>query len=201
MPGSFCINFIESSDQNSAELLARHGYQMIRGSYIMKIDFDRTAPTACPTRWAHHPQLFPEKMKSGQRCTPGTMPLRITGDTSTNRLRNYYERRMMFIEDDPHARSFLVVYCSGRRGNRGDLAVLARRRMKTRIWVGSKPWACCRPWRKRGVGLALLQHSFCEHYRRGVKAPGWAWTLSSLTGAIRLYERAGMHVLRQINTV
>jgi ribosomal protein S18 acetylase RimI-like enzyme len=49
-----------------------------------------------------------------------------------------------------------------------------------------------RPWRRRGLGLALLQHSFCELYARGRRRAGLGVDASSLTGATRLYEKAGM---------
>lgn len=51
-----------------------------------------------------------------------------------------------------------------------------------------------RPWRKRGIGLALLLHSFCELYRRGQRMAGLGVDAQNLTGALRLYENAGMHV-------
>jgi mycothiol synthase len=51
-----------------------------------------------------------------------------------------------------------------------------------------------RPWRKRGIGLALLQHSFAEFYRRGKRAVSLGVDAENLTGALRLYVRAGMHV-------
>lgn len=57
-----------------------------------------------------------------------------------------------------------------------------------------------RPWRRRGVGLALLHHSFGELYRRGQRRVGLGVDASSLTGATRLYERAGMHVARQYDS-
>lgn len=56
-----------------------------------------------------------------------------------------------------------------------------------------------RPWRKQGVGLALLQKSFGEFYRRGTYRVGLGVDASSLTGATRLYERAGMKILRAYN--
>jgi GNAT superfamily N-acetyltransferase len=49
-----------------------------------------------------------------------------------------------------------------------------------------------RPWRRRGVALALLQHSFCEFYARGRRKVGLGVDAQSLTGATRLYEKAGM---------
>ncbi len=51
-----------------------------------------------------------------------------------------------------------------------------------------------RPWRKRGIGLALLRHAFCELYRRGKSAASLGVDAQNLTGALRLYENAGMHV-------
>lgn len=61
-------------------------------------------------------------------------------------------------------------------------------------WVGSL--GVRRPWRKRGIGLALLQHSFNEFYRRGKRKVGLGVDAQNLTGALRLYENAGMHVHR-----
>jgi GNAT superfamily N-acetyltransferase len=62
-------------------------------------------------------------------------------------------------------------------------------------WVGTL--GVLRPWRKRGIGLALLQHSFGEFYRRGFRKVGLGVDGENLTGALRLYQKAGMHVDRQ----
>jgi len=50
-----------------------------------------------------------------------------------------------------------------------------------------------RPWRRRGLALALLQHSFQELRCRGKTTVGLGVDAQNLTGATRLYERAGMH--------
>ena len=54
-----------------------------------------------------------------------------------------------------------------------------------------------RNWRRRGIALALLQHSFAELYKRGKKQVGLGVDAQSLTGATRLYEKAGMRVFRE----
>ncbi len=59
-------------------------------------------------------------------------------------------------------------------------------------WVGTL--GVRRQWRKRGMGLALLRHSFNEFYRRGKRKVGLGVDAQNLTGALRLYENAGMHV-------
>jgi len=51
-------------------------------------------------------------------------------------------------------------------------------------------------WRKRGIGLALLRHAFCELYQRGQRKAGLGVDAENLTGALRLYENAGMYIYR-----
>jgi len=51
-----------------------------------------------------------------------------------------------------------------------------------------------RDWRKHGIGLALLRHSFGELYRRGQRMAGLGVDAQNLTGALRLYQNVGMHV-------
>lgn len=53
-----------------------------------------------------------------------------------------------------------------------------------------------RPWRKQGLGHALLLHSFQAFRRRGWTRGTLGVDASSPTGATRLYERAGMRVYR-----
>jgi|SRR5579883_3274738 len=57
-----------------------------------------------------------------------------------------------------------------------------------------------RAWRRKGLGMALLQHSFGEFYRRGLRKAGLGVDSQNLTGATRLYRRAGMHVARETIT-
>lgn len=49
-----------------------------------------------------------------------------------------------------------------------------------------------RPWRGRGLARALLQHSFREFQRLGLRRAGLGVDAESTTGAVQLYESAGM---------
>jgi len=49
-------------------------------------------------------------------------------------------------------------------------------------------------WRKRGLGLALLHHAFSAFKQKGRVGAALHVDAQSLTGATRLYEKAGMHV-------
>jgi ribosomal protein S18 acetylase RimI-like enzyme len=56
-----------------------------------------------------------------------------------------------------------------------------------------------REYRHRGIGLALLLHSFGELYRRGQHKVQLGVDAFNLTGALRLYRKAGMDVIRQFD--
>jgi ribosomal protein S18 acetylase RimI-like enzyme len=51
-----------------------------------------------------------------------------------------------------------------------------------------------RPWRRRGLGRALLLHAFGELRSRGMARAGLSVDSESLTGANRVYEQGGMYV-------
>lgn len=57
-----------------------------------------------------------------------------------------------------------------------------------------------RPWRRQGLGLALLHYTFGEFFRSGRARAGLGVDAASLTGATRLYDRAGMRPIRQFDT-
>jgi mycothiol synthase len=52
-------------------------------------------------------------------------------------------------------------------------------------------------WRRCGLGAALLRASFAELYARGLRRVGLGVDAQNPTGALRLYERAGMRQVRR----
>lgn len=54
-----------------------------------------------------------------------------------------------------------------------------------------------RTWRRRGIGKALLLHTFAEFHRRGIRRVRLSVDSASLTDAQRLYESAGMKTIQQ----
>ena len=57
-----------------------------------------------------------------------------------------------------------------------------------------------RPWRKRGLATALLRHSFRDFQARGATRVGLGVDGENTTGAVRLYEKAGMRQVRRNDT-
>jgi ribosomal protein S18 acetylase RimI-like enzyme len=58
-----------------------------------------------------------------------------------------------------------------------------------------------RPWRRRGIALALLRHTFREFKKRGQRRVCLGVDAASLTGAVDLYKAAGMTVSIQTNAL
>lgn len=65
-------------------------------------------------------------------------------------------------------------------------------------WIGTL--GVLPEFRRRGYAILLLQHAFREFYARGMHKAGLGVDASSLTGATRLYERAGMHTANAWDT-
>jgi mycothiol synthase len=72
-----------------------------------------------------------------------------------------------------------------------ELAGFSQNRMRKGMgWIGTI--GVRRAWRKKGLGLALLRHTFGEFYKRGTTTIGLGVDSENLSGATRLYQRAGM---------
>jgi mycothiol synthase len=69
-----------------------------------------------------------------------------------------------------------------------------------RIYGGDLGWVgdlgIRKPWRRRGLGLALLQFAFAEFYRRGIRRVALGVDAQNEQGATQLYDRAGMKITR-----
>jgi ribosomal protein S18 acetylase RimI-like enzyme len=77
-----------------------------------------------------------------------------------------------------------IALCSSERAGEPDLG-----------WISTL--GVRRPWRRRGLALAILHHAFMLLAARGKPRAGLGVDAESLTGATRLYEKAGMHVVRE----
>lgn len=55
-------------------------------------------------------------------------------------------------------------------------------------------------WRRQGLGTALLLGAFGLFWQRGMNAVGLGVDGENTTGAVQLYERAGMHVVHRSDT-
>jgi mycothiol synthase len=77
-----------------------------------------------------------------------------------------------------------MALCSSSRAGQPDLG-----------WISTL--GVRRHWRRRGLALAILRHCFRQLAARGRPRAGLGVDSQNLTGATRLYEKAGMHVVRE----
>jgi mycothiol synthase len=105
-----------------------------------------------------------------------------------------YERWMYILDsdEDPEAARYWFVAVDGSEIAGYVLSKLQMSQGPEDAWiyvVGVRP-----AWRRRGIALALLQHSFRELYQHGKRRVRLEVDTQNPTGATRLYEKAGMHV-------
>lgn len=107
-----------------------------------------------------------------------------------------YERWIHFNESDPACdRSLWFVAVEGSEIAGVSVCVPTTTEDPQMGWISTL--GVRRPWRRRGLGLALLRYSLRALHGRGLKRAGLAVDAESLTGATRLYEKAGMRVERE----
>ncbi len=175
-------------------LLERSGLELIRHSYRMKVDL--TEPPQVP--------VIPDGFMI-RNAVPGQdeRVVRMTGRKSFEDHFGYIERP--FEEDFQHWMHYWQDYdpslwwlaFSG-----DDLAGICLCEPKFADnedcgWVSTL--AVKREYRKHGLGRALLLTAFNEMYRRGKKGVGLGVDASNLTGAVALYENAGMYVWQRFD--
>lgn len=181
---------IDQRNVKAAELMKASGYRLVRHFWRMQIDL--TMPPPEPV-WPEG--ITPRTMDVGKDGRAVHEAIEAAFSDHWGHMPWPYEEFEYYMLKDPIFDPTLVFlamdgeqiagvsFCFSRIDEDADMG-----------WVGDL--GVLRPYRKQGLGLALLQHSFGEFYRRGKPRAGLGVDTESLTGATRLYERAGMHAER-----
>ncbi|MEZ4860986.1 MAG: GNAT family N-acetyltransferase [Caldilineaceae bacterium] len=185
-----------STHQTAFDLLRNHGYQRVRSFYNMKIDL--SSPPPAP-RWP--PDIHIHPLQPGEEAALYAADQDAFqdhwGHVATIAEANF-AHWWQSLQRKPHYDPSLIflamagaqlagfVICFPQDDEFPDMAWIDR--------LGVR-----RPWRKQGIGLALLHHCFGECYHRGIGKVGLGVNAASLTGVTRLYEKAGMAIFRQID--
>jgi ribosomal protein S18 acetylase RimI-like enzyme len=185
----------KSVDQDKQALLERHGYALVRHWFRMLIEMDGPPPA---------PQ-FPEGIEI--RTLDQAQDLRkvILADREIFRDHwGYVEHPLEeqikdwghWIDNDPdHDPTLWFLAVDG--NEIAGISLCAPKLAEDAEMGYVMSLGVRRPWRRQGIALGLLHHTFGEFYRRGKRKVSLDVDASSLTGATRLYEKAGMHVQRQ----
>ena len=167
------------------------GYHHIRSSYQMRIELDAPVPDA----------EFPEgiTLRTYNPETDAADVYRAQNDSFRDHFGHVDEpfeeglkRWRYFWEKEGFDPTLLFIAMDGDEIAGINLCLPRSFEDPDLGWVGTL--GVRREWRKRGIGLALLRHSFNEFYRRGKRKVGLGVDAQNLTGALHLYEGAGMHV-------
>lgn len=180
-------NWIAGVNEAARRLLQQEGYTFIRHSWRMEIELNGAPPAPVWPEGITLRTFIPGQDERSVYMTDqeafqdhwGNMPITFELWEHWERNREGFDPTLWFLafDDNEIAGISLCKY-------EMDLG-----------WVNTL--AVRRPWRREGLGMALLRHSFGEFYRRGTPKIGLGVDAQNLTGATRLYERAGMHVARQ----
>jgi mycothiol synthase len=173
-----------SVDQNARTMFNAEGFALVRQFWRMEIEM--IAPPDRPA-WPAGIRMRTLRPEYDERCVYDTVEEAF--DDHWGHIQRSFEEWMKWIRDNQHDPALTFIAFEG-----DEVAGVAVNRYRDIAWVGQL--AVRRPWRNRGLGLALLLHSFNAFYERGDRTVGLSVDSESLTGATRLYEKAGMHVTR-----
>jgi mycothiol synthase len=183
------VNTIVVGVNDARALLERRDYRLTRVYFLMDIVLEAAPPAP----------VWPEGIRV-RTSDGGEADLRRAWETIEEGFRDHWGREPQPYESwlrrkvrdtfDPSLWFF------AEDGERTAAAALCRVMESQQGWI--EQLAVLRPWRRRGLALALLHHAFGEFYRRGLTRIGLAVDGQSLTGAQRLYERAGMSVTTRL---
>jgi mycothiol synthase len=180
----FIRNGMSAKDTTACEMHEAEGYTAIRFQWTMEISLDALPPA---TVWPEGIELRPFDLQEHNYALHRAHE-EAFGDLWGRHPHSYedWQHRMTDMEDFDPSNWFIAW-----DGDALAAYSLCSKRMGTG-YVGSI--GVRKPWRHRGLGLALLNHSFAQFYRQKVSIIRLSVDAANPTGATRLYERAGMHV-------
>lgn len=186
-------NSVYAAETDAVALLEAHGYQYVRSSYRMLIDLGGIDPQpVIPDGIAFRPIEYSEVDLRAAAWVDHQAFLDHWGAVEEP-FEDFYRKFKHRIDTHPH-----TDLSTSRLAVDGDKVVgltLCRPRTEEdpdKGWVNIL--AVLKPWRKRGIGLALLLEAFAEFKRMGKQRAGLFVDANNLTGALQLYMSAGMRV-------
>ena len=182
----------DSHDQDGRSIHENAGYHTVRYHWRMQVDLETEPP---PVVWPEGIELRPfDKDKHAHAVLQAeNEAFRDHWGSHEVGYEEWSLRKFGREDFDP---SLWMIAWDGRSA---EIAGFSQNRYRMGIgWIGTL--GVRRPWRKRGLGEALLLHSFGEFYRRGTKTIGLGVDAENPTGATRLYKKAGMYAASEFVT-
>jgi GNAT superfamily N-acetyltransferase len=182
-PKGRLTNGVIAANRAAVALLEQRGYHPIRHFYRMVIELNEPPPEP---QWPASLEPRPFDREQAEAFHDATEDAFAEEWRHEREPFDHWRRRRL---DDPAASPDLWLAVHDQDEIAATLICDARRYEMG--WIGSL--GVRKPWRRRGLGRALLHYAFTEFWRRGERTVGLGVDAENLTGATRLYERAGMH--------
>jgi mycothiol synthase len=176
-------HYINAANEGAQRLLESLGYAPVRGVYVMETELREPPPQP------HWPTGISVRTLVLQRDEQATFEaVEDAFRDMWGRPRGTFERFVRETQKESFDPSLWFLATDG-----DEIAGLTLcKTLAGEGWVDVV--GVRRPWRNRGLGLALLRHAFTEYHRRGTRKVSLSVDAESITGAPRLYGRAGMRV-------
>jgi mycothiol synthase len=187
--------WVIAGDERSAALVGDHGLVMVRHFVLMRIDFDGSPE---PPVWPDGVEVRPVTLAEHGRaiCAADDEIFRDHWGFAPKSEDEAWERFKHDADNDPElVESLWYVAFSGDEVAGMSLCWPKAEDDPAMGYVGIL--GVRRPWRGRGLGLALLRHSFGEFHRQGKHRAALHVDADNITGALRLYTKAGMRIQRR----
>jgi mycothiol synthase len=185
-PRNACVvvqHYINRTKEAAQLLLEDFGYSPVRGVYVMETEMHGAPPQP------HWPEgISVRTFIQGQDERPLFEAVEDAFRDIWGRPRGTFERFVGMTETESFDPGLWFLAMDG-----DEIAgVTLCKALAGEGWVDVV--GVRRPWRKRGLGLALLRHALTEYQRRGIHKVALSVDAASITGAPRLYGRAGMRI-------
>lgn len=175
-----------ASNDSLLATLEERGFGIVRHSHRMEIDFAQPVPSA---DWPEG--VVVRTFQPGDERTFYEVHQETFEDT-WEPIRETYEGWAHWLMQPPDFQPELWFLALAGDESAG-LAICHQHTTRPELgWVGIL--GVRRPWRRRGVARALLLHAFRQFADRGLRGAGLGVDATSVTGANKLYEQAGMRV-------
>jgi mycothiol synthase len=186
-PGANLIGYGAGADHALRAVYEGAGYRLFRNSFRMEIALEQELPEP---EWPAGFTVRTMREGEGERVYEGHMT--SFADSWMFHREPFEIWRHWFIKDAAFDPSLWFLVEHG-----DDLAGIALTRAGNEPGLGWVRVLGVMPeYRRRGLGQALLRHTFSEYARRGFNRVGLGVDAKNPTGAVAVYERAGMQVAR-----
>jgi mycothiol synthase len=178
---------VSVTNEGAMALLAHEGYELAR--YFLRMSIEMREPPAAP--------VWPDGV--GVRAMSDGLDERAVYEAGEEAFADHWDHETTSFEEWRARRIERSTYDPSLWFGAEDGGEIAGVTLCTDFpglgWIDTV--GVRRPWRRRGVAMALLQHAFAEFWSRGRTRVELGVDADSLTGATRLYERAGMRASRR----